>query len=61
MKSWVLTEPSPFQPGTHSSTTRSVTSVVSLGDRCPGDFNQDDVVNTLDVLAFLNAWTAGCP
>lgn len=35
--------------------------VVSLGERCPGDFNQDDVVNTLDVLEFLNAWNAGCP
>ncbi len=35
--------------------------VVFLGDRCPGDFNQDGVVNTLDVLAFLNAWTTGCP
>ena len=35
--------------------------VVFLGDRCPGDFNEDGVVNTLDVLSFLNAWTAGCP
>jgi hypothetical protein len=25
-------------------------------NRCPGDFNWDGVVNTLDVLAFLNAW-----
>ena len=27
--------------------------------RCPGDFNADAEVNTLDVLAFLNAWSAG--
>lgn len=26
---------------------------------CPGDFNGDGVVNTLDVIAFLNAWAAG--
>jgi hypothetical protein len=25
---------------------------------CPADFNADGVVNTLDVLAFLNAWAA---
>ena len=28
---------------------------------CTGDFNCDGTVNTLDVLAFLNAWTAGDP
>lgn len=28
---------------------------------CAADFNQDGEINTLDVLAFLNAWTAGCP
>jgi len=28
---------------------------------CPPDFNGDCDVNTLDVLAFLNAWTAGDP
>ncbi|MCC7387454.1 MAG: right-handed parallel beta-helix repeat-containing protein [Phycisphaerales bacterium] len=28
---------------------------------CPGDFNGDGAVNTLDVLAFLNAWSAGDP
>ena len=26
---------------------------------CAADFNQDDAVDTLDVLAFLNAWVAG--
>ncbi|QKK09989.1 MAG: hypothetical protein HND58_18760 [Planctomycetota bacterium] len=29
--------------------------------RCPGDFNADGVVNTLDVLEFLNAWSAQLP
>ncbi|MBK7403154.1 MAG: hypothetical protein IPJ41_00630 [Phycisphaerales bacterium] len=28
-------------------------------DRCRGDFNGDGNVNTLDVLAFLNAWAVG--
>ncbi|HRQ74228.1 MAG TPA: hypothetical protein PLU35_14480, partial [Phycisphaerales bacterium] len=28
---------------------------------CPADFNGDTVINTLDVLAFLNAYTAGDP
>ncbi len=28
---------------------------------CPADFNDDGVVNTQDVLAFLNAWSAGDP
>ncbi len=28
---------------------------------CPADFNGDGAVNTLDVLAFLNAYTAGDP
>ncbi|MDQ7014533.1 MAG: GC-type dockerin domain-anchored protein, partial [Planctomycetota bacterium] len=26
---------------------------------CPADFNADGVANTLDVVAFLNAWAAG--
>ncbi|HZW10358.1 MAG TPA: choice-of-anchor B family protein [Phycisphaerales bacterium] len=32
--------------------------IVSL-DVCAADFNGDETVNTQDVLAFLNAWTAG--
>jgi len=28
---------------------------------CVGDYNHDGSVNTLDVLAFLNAWAAGDP
>ncbi|MBK7403319.1 MAG: PEP-CTERM sorting domain-containing protein [Phycisphaerales bacterium] len=27
---------------------------------CPADFNGDGVVNTIDVLGFLNAWVSGC-
>lgn len=34
---------------------------IVYGDRCRADFNGDGDVNTLDVLSFLNAWTAGCP
>lgn len=30
------------------------------GDGCPADFNGDTTINTLDVLAFLNAYTQGC-
>ncbi|MCL4741149.1 MAG: hypothetical protein KJZ54_03010 [Phycisphaerales bacterium] len=32
-----------------------------LGDLCPADFNGDGVANTLDVLAFLNAYAGGDP
>jgi uncharacterized membrane protein len=35
--------------------------VVVLPVECPADFNGDGEVNTLDVLAFLNAWSAGDP
>ena len=31
----------------------------TVADPCVGDFNGDGTVNTLDVLAFLNAWAAG--
>ena len=34
--------------------------VVSAAD-CIADFNNDGNVNTLDMLAFLNAWVAGDP
>ncbi|MCC7387228.1 MAG: hypothetical protein IT431_00520 [Phycisphaerales bacterium] len=33
--------------------------VRALPGRCPADFNCDGAANTLDVLAFLNAWNAG--
>lgn len=32
-----------------------------LDFRCPGDFNGDGVINTLDVIEFLNAWSSGLP
>ena len=34
---------------------------VQGGDECVADFNHDGTVNTLDMLAFLNAWAAGDP
>ena len=34
--------------------------MASLPQPCPADFNGDGVVNTQDVLRFLNAWVAGC-
>ncbi len=38
-------------------------TVVATGNapECIADFNADGTVNTLDVLAFLNAWSAGDP
>ncbi len=36
-------------------------AVLNFTHRCPGDFNADGSVNTIDVIQFLNAWTAGCP
>jgi outer membrane protein assembly factor BamB len=33
---------------------------IAAGANCTADFNTDGQVNTLDVLAFLNAWSAGC-
>ncbi|QKK10047.1 MAG: hypothetical protein HND58_19085 [Planctomycetota bacterium] len=35
--------------------------VIATAASCPADFNGDGSVNTLDVLAFLNAWGAGDP
>ena len=32
--------------------------LMPLADACPADFNDDGDLNTLDVLAFLNAWNA---
>jgi hypothetical protein len=34
-------------------------AVLTVRSGCEADFNGDGAVNTLDVLAFLNAWTAG--
>jgi hypothetical protein len=38
---------------------RAYGGLFRTGDACPPDFNGDGTVNTQDVLAFLNAWTAG--
>ena len=45
----------------HCEIHEGVGMISSLSVRCPADFNGDLSVNTLDVLAFLNAWTAGDP
>jgi outer membrane protein assembly factor BamB len=37
----------------------SDTYLYAFKDPCPADFNGDGAANTLDVLAFLNAWVAG--
>ena len=50
------------QPGDfpyHCELHHSFGMVSTVKVRCPADFNQDLNVNTQDVLAFLNAWTAG--
>jgi hypothetical protein len=39
--------------------TIAVAERLSCDDACAADFNADGAVNTLDVLAFLNAWNAG--
>ena len=54
-----LTQNGPVLP---TPGTRPETMVVwNPGNPCPADFNNDGAVNTLDVLAFLNAWSAGDP
>ncbi|MCC7387248.1 MAG: PQQ-binding-like beta-propeller repeat protein [Phycisphaerales bacterium] len=40
---------------------RAVLFAIDLTDGCAGDFNGDGAANTLDVLAFLNAWSSGDP
>ncbi len=37
------------------------TFTFTVGGQCPADFNGDGVVDTRDVLAFLNAWSSGDP
>lgn len=43
----------------HCDVHEFVGMISSLDVVCPADFNADFVVNTQDVLAFLNAWTSG--
>ncbi len=46
---------------TSSGTSAPFTILPGDPGDCPADFNGDGVVNTLDVLAFLNAFAAGDP
>jgi hypothetical protein len=41
--------------------TSEFSACITAAGGCPADFNADGQVNTLDVLAFLNAWSAGDP
>ncbi len=41
-------------------TTSAAAVLAVLHNPCPADFNGDGVINTLDVLHFLNAYTGGC-
>ncbi len=43
----------------HGSAEHVMGPLTILGAACAGDFNGDGVLNTQDVLAFLNAWAAG--
>jgi hypothetical protein len=36
-------------------------AVLTFTHRCPGDFNGDGIFDFFDVLAFLDAFSAGCP
>lgn len=40
---------------------RAVSWATGLAQTCPGDFNGDGLVDSRDVLAFLNAWAGGEP
>ena len=54
---WYATSTATLEPIGNTSEFSACLAIVGGG--CPGDFNGDGVVNTLDVLAFLNAWTSG--
>lgn len=45
----------------HGSAGHVAGPLTIVGSSCAADFNGDDAVNALDVLSFLNAWTAGDP
>jgi hypothetical protein len=47
-----------FSDGTHGVFEGDFIDFLRNYFPCIGDFNDDDTVNTLDVLAFLNAWVA---
>jgi len=55
---WEVTAVNPIG----SSVAPAFTFTMAPGPNpCPPDFNGDGSVDTLDFLAFLNAWSAGCP
>ena len=43
----------------HVSVNRIAVDTLAFEDACRGDFNEDGIVDTRDVLTFLNAWSAG--
>jgi hypothetical protein len=45
--------------GSHAEAEGLTGPLTIVGSSCPADFSEDGSVNTLDVLAFLNAWAAG--
>lgn len=50
--------------GGNGDSNSKINGVVGLEGICFGpclsDYNDDGLVNTLDVLAFLNAWSSAC-
>ncbi|HRQ72781.1 MAG TPA: hypothetical protein PLU35_07120 [Phycisphaerales bacterium] len=45
---------------TNSAGVREALAHVLVRSPCPADFNHDGEINSLDFIAFLNAYTAGC-
>ena len=43
----------------HVSINRIAVDTLAFENVCRGDFNEDGIVDTRDVLTFLNAWSAG--
>jgi|GEM_PF-3291445 len=46
-------------PAGFSITYEATRVLLSIGDPCIADFNGDGIVNTQDVIRFLNAWASG--
>lgn len=51
----------PTMTGGQFALTGGFWAGVAAVEPCVGDFNGDGVANTLDVIAFLNAWAASDP
>ena len=56
---WVAVATATLEPVGSTSEFSACLTIVGTG--CPVDFNGDGTVNTLDVLSFLNAWSAQDP